>query len=138
MNTISVRGGNKKQRELVEDVVFWCIDYMMPRLRTLDIDINLKKIDDAEGYCLALSSREFEIEFDNRIKKEDDFITCVIHEMVHVWQYAYRLLKDTHTKQYWKGKDYTDTPYSKQPWEQQAYRLQEILYKLYLNWEEYL
>ena len=129
MNDIYIYGGRKKQRELVEDVVNWCIQRLMPRYKTLDIEVNLKKIPDAEGYCLSVTNREFQIEIDKTIEKEDDFVTCIIHEMVHVWQYASGVAKAyCNSKLAWKGRDYTNTPYSKQPWERQAYRMQETLY----------
>ena len=49
MNLITVEGGKKKQRQMVEDVVSYMIQRQMPRMRTLDIHVTLKKIDDAYG-----------------------------------------------------------------------------------------
>ena len=93
------------------------------------------KIKDAEGYCLALDPRSFELEIEKTLEG-DDLITCVTHEMVHVWQYAVGVLKEkTGCRQFWKGKEYTGTAYSKQPWERQAYRMQEVLLEEFKEWQ---
>ena len=111
MNMITVEGGKKEQRQIVEDVVSYMIQRQMPRMRTLDIHVTLKKIDDAYGYCMSESNREFEIEVDKGLGK-NQFISTVIHEMVHVWQYATKQLTKKGCKEFWRGKDYTDEYYS--------------------------
>ena len=130
MNLITVEGGKKEQRQIVEDVVSYMIQRQMPRMKTLDIHVILKKIDDAYGYCMSESNREFEIEVDKRLGK-NQFISTVIHEMVHVWQYATKQLTQKGCKEFWRGKDYTDEYYSKQPWERQAYRMEKSILKEY-------
>ena len=106
------------------------IQRQMPRMKTLDIHVILKKIDAAYGYCMSESNREFEIEVDKRLGK-NQFISTVIHEMVHVWQYATKQLTQKGCKEFWRGKDYTDEYYSKQPWERQAYRMEKSILKEY-------
>jgi hypothetical protein len=134
MNSVYVEGSTKKKRELAESIINYCIDTLLPRYRTLDIELNLTKPEGAQGYCCSLSNREFELEIDKTLEGED-FITCITHEMVHVWQYATGTLKQTYGgKSFWKGKEYTDTSYSKQPWERQAYRMQETLLQ---GWKEF-
>ena len=130
MNIITVEGGKKKQRQIVEDVVSYMIQRQMPRMKTLDIHVILKKIDDAYGYCMSESNREFEIEVDKRLGK-NQFISTVIHEMVHVWQYATKQLTQKGCKEFWRGKDYTDAYYSNQPWERQALRMEKSILKEY-------
>ena len=39
MNVINVIGGTKNQRKLAEKIAWFCIKDMMPRYRTLDIEI---------------------------------------------------------------------------------------------------
>ena len=144
MNLIDVTGGTKKQRQLAYEVAEFCIEKLMPRHRTLDIIIKLNRCGDtgAMGYCcVGDHNREFIIEIDNRIYKNDirEFITSLCHEMVHVWQWVTGILEDRvypkslGYRTLWKGKDYTKTPYSRQPWERQAYRMQEKLFKKYLT-----
>tara|TARA_B100000085_G_C18348191_1_gene433219 strand:- start:175 stop:597 length:423 start_codon:yes stop_codon:yes gene_type:complete len=126
MNIITVEGGNKKRRLLAEEVVSFCIQKLMPRMRTLDIEVVLTNISDADGYCNSDNNREFELEIDKKLK-DNDFISTVAHEMVHVWQYATRQLTQRGCKELWRGKDYTDASYSKKPWERQAVRMEKQL-----------
>ena len=44
MNLIYTIGGNKKQRELVSDVAYFCIDKLMPRMKTLDVEIQINNL----------------------------------------------------------------------------------------------
>ena len=97
-------------------------------MKTLDIEVVLTNVNDAYGYCHSISNREFEIEIDKKLK-EYDFISTVAHEMVHVWQYATKQLTQKGCREFWKGKDYTKTSYSKQPWERQALRMEKQLLK---------
>ena len=76
MNIIEVTGGTKKQRFLIEKVVVFCIKEMMPRMRILDITVELKsKLDgDVDGYCWqGGNSREHFIEICKKLKGDDIF-----------------------------------------------------------------
>jgi len=135
MNIIGTWGGTKKQRELAYEVVNHCINVMMPRMRTLEVCIDLISdgMEHADGFCLARTNREFEVLIDKRLKG-DDFITAITHEMVHVKQHARGELKDTNilALKKWKGDDYiamysTVDEYMELPWEAEAYDLQEKL-----------
>ena len=142
MNLVSAMGATKKQRELAVDIAYFCIDELLPRHRTLEIEIQLSKCadDGATGFCYAMETeRDFTVEIDKRIYNVDldEFIVTICHEMVHVMQTAKGLLLDRvypkklGYRKLWKGKDYSKTPYSKQPWERQAYRMQGKLAKKY-------
>lgn len=137
MNFVMAWGSNKKKRELAEDVVNFCIEEMMPRMRTLDISIQLSRdMDKADGYCLAETARQFIIEIDARLEFED-FVSCICHEMVHVKQHARKELEDvTLSLKKWKGNEWitlysTVDEYMAFPWEEEAYRLQEVLLERY-------
>ena len=58
MNYVNAVGGTKAQRKLAEDVAYFCIGEMMPRLRTLEIEIQLTKCldDGAYGFCYAMET----------------------------------------------------------------------------------
>jgi hypothetical protein len=59
------------------------------------------------------------------------FIKTVIHELIHVKQYVTGQLSDKVGRAsgvIWKGIDHSKTTYSRQPWEREAYRLQEKLF----------
>jgi hypothetical protein len=137
MNHVSAWGATKKKRELAEDVVNFCIEELMPRMKTLDITVELSRdMDKADGFCLAETKRQFILEIDSRLNY-DDFVSCICHEMVHVKQQARGELEDLNllTKR-WKEQEYfgiysTVEEYMALPWEAEAYRLQEVLLERY-------
>ena len=45
MNYIEINGGKRVERDVVEHVVHWCVQKMMPRIKTLNIEVNLTKLD---------------------------------------------------------------------------------------------
>ena len=158
-NSLAVVGGTQRQRDLAIQVACFCIDELMPRVRTLDIKINLTKVFERGSFaeCIALGdrdpSRAFEINIDHRVYKPFSkdpsgfpveagyqmFVQALCHEMVHVMQWVKGLLKDRvypkklGYRQLWKNKDYTNASYSKQPWERQAHGMER---KLFNKFEE--
>lgn len=127
MNIVEITGGQKFQREIAHKTVAYCIKQLLPRHRTLDIEIKLVTIkSDATGYAMVGdTNRHFEIEIDkNQTIKE--FVTTICHEMVHVKQYARKEIDGIRLR--WKGKDIPEgTDYINFPWEIEAYDLQEDL-----------
>ena len=95
MNYVTANGGNKIQRKICEDVANFMIDRLMPRMRTLDIEINLQKLTgDVVGWCqMNDTNREFTLEIskDMTIK---ELVTTICHEMIHVKQYARKEMND--------------------------------------------
>ena len=142
---IEATGGLKKDRELAEDVMWFCMDILMPRMRTLCIDLEFTKTleDGAMGFThMGDDDKDMIIQIDHRLSRiegRDKLIETVAHEMVHVWQMATGRLKDKFRggyKQLWKCKDgkyrnYNKTSYDRQPWETQAYDLEGKLAELY-------
>lgn len=126
-NLIEVTGGKKSQREVAHKVVAFMIKKLMPRLKTLEITIELKTIpqrDKAWGLVeIQDNNREFIIELEKKLCLYD-FVTSLIHEMIHVKQYVRNELKDEGLTVFWKGEDCSKIAYSKQPWEVEAYTLQ--------------
>ena len=63
MNTVEISGGYKYQRKLCDSVINYTIKKLLPRLRTLEINVELKnKPNDATGYCMiGDNNREFYI-----------------------------------------------------------------------------
>ena len=117
---ITVTGGNPKQRRYVESMVQFCIDTLMPRMRTLEIEVKLCSPKGAMGYCLELdTNREFEIEVDRTLSYRK-MLETVAHEMVHVKQYARNELHVEYSK-CWKNDFYTKTDYWDCPWEIEAH-----------------
>ena len=52
MNVVEVLGGTQSQRKYAESMVQFCIDTLMPRMTTLDIEVKLTVPQGAMGYCL--------------------------------------------------------------------------------------
>jgi len=149
---LEVTGGCKRDRALAEDVVWFCLEKLLPRHRALDITVTLKKTfeDGAWGLCYGgEDDRDMYIDIDHRMYKElgwEAFVDTVCHEMVHVKQSVRGELKEyfrPHYKRVWmcrdgKYRDYDNIPYERQPWEVEAHRMAPVLmheYKMEVNGE---
>ena len=135
MNFVTVTGGNKTQRKVAEITTHQMIAELLPRFRTLDIEVKLKKFPksdrDAIGWCLMQEdNRTFEIEINKDIGIKE-LVTTVCHEMVHVKQYARNEMTDELIESghaVWKGrKIHPKTGYYDLPWEKEAYKMQDGL-----------
>jgi len=131
MNIVEATGGNKTQRDIAVKVVNFMIKKLMPRMRTLNIEIQLKDIKcDAIGYCMMTDdNRSFEIEVDKKISIKE-LVTTICHELVHVKQYARKEMDDgiVSGRARWKNKVISfETNYYDLPWEKEAYAMQDAL-----------
>lgn len=127
MNSLTVKGGTKIQRQAVEAAVGHAIQELMPRMKTLDIQLDIVDIKSAAtGFCMMTDdNRTFEIEVDRK-QGLLSLISTVLHEMVHVKQYARREI-DGVRWQWRKTPVSEDTAYADLPWEVEAYELQDTL-----------
>ena len=135
MNFVTVTGGNKTQRKVAETTTHQMIAELLPRFRTLDIEVKLKKFTktdrDAIGWCLMEdNNRTFVIEINKDIGITE-LVTTVCHEMVHVKQYARKELKEDYPRTLWFNKEYTDGRCY--PWELEAWKMQKILAHNYIK-----
>ena len=144
---IETNGGLKKERELAEDVMWLCLETLMPRMRKLDIELRFTETmnEGAYGYAyMGEDKKDLVIQIDHKLGRtegRDKLIETITHEMVHIWQFATGRLKDNFQggyKQLWKCKDgkyrnYHSTKYERQPWETEAYRLQSPLTKMFME-----
>ena len=93
MNYIEITGGKERQREYARSMVEYCINKLMPRMKTLNIEVKLTKLkSDAMGYCLRESNREYSLEIDHTCGLRK-MLETLAHEMVHVKQYVMGELK---------------------------------------------
>ena len=134
MYIVCTYGGTKAMRELAEDVVEFTCRALMPRKRTLNIDIEIKDTlkDGAWGFCCSYNDQHT-IELHNKMDSLYEYIATICHECVHVQQHCMGILNEVRGKQMWKGSDYTEVAYSKQPWEKEAFAMQHKLAKAYLK-----
>ncbi len=147
---IEAIGGIKKDRELAEEIVWFCVETLMSRFKTACITVELTKTyeEGAIGFAyMGEDDKDFIIEIDHklsRIEGVDRFIETVCHEMIHVWQLATKKMKDRFQggyKQLWKCSDgkyrnYKNTSYNRQPWETEAYQMEADLTELFKEYEK--
>jgi hypothetical protein len=57
--------------------------------------------------------------------KIQELIATIVHEMIHVKQYARKELRNVNGRTMWKTKDYSDVNYMDTPWEKEAYKLEK-------------
>ena len=109
----------------------------------LDIKLtkDLKKKEQAYGYCHIIDDnlnkpREFMIELDtSMIHSFDQILIWLAHEMVHLKQFVRKELYDYETgRVQWKSRSYGRVHYNDQPWEKEAYRLEDKLYEEFAEW----
>ena len=157
---VIVSGGTKKQRELVHNITGWFCDKFFNRFKSYNIEFDLIKIKgNVQGWCMDIDKNASHIEIDKRLKG-DDFITCVLHELVHVKQQFKKELVELNGKaKRWKDEihigimNFSDmdkieaekirmmaltkgvfvSEYMDLPWEKEAYAMQETLL---IEWKE--
>ena len=112
------------------------IHYFMPRLRReVEIQISFtKSIPDALGYCLGDKNFiDIEISKTNPMtgkpQSMSQMMMTLAHELVHAKQFSRGDLTPSLVN--YKGKKDKFTPYSRQPWEREAYKKEEMIYDLF-------
>ena len=138
MIALGIDGGTRKERKMAYDAFSFAMKYLMPRKRNLSVDIIITDIeDDAEAYHCCIEKGQHEIEIQEGLI-EEDFVSAVFHEMVHVRQHERGILKDHGIRKSWKGEEHigvfsTTDEYMALPWEEEAYRLQEEMYEKWIK-----
>ena len=116
----------------------WFVDTYLPRHKVI---INVDHIgllrNSVFGWVWATDCdhrpREFEMEIHNRLNPED-YTKTLLHELWHVYQHVQGDLKDKRQYRLWKGVDHSNTDYEDQPWEVEALRMEDELYREYLHY----
>ena len=132
------KGVSDARKTLTEEIVRWCIRQLLPKVRTLDITVDLlDELDGgADGYQWSgEDNRQHFIEI-NENQYYDDFVTAVMHEMVHVKQYSKGELIDMSRSGQTKWQNVPvnkQTNYWDQPWEIEAHG-KEL--GLFIRWAE--
>ena len=123
------------------DVTEWFVDEYLSRYN-IDINIHNCRLVNREGvygWCWATDCdhrpREFEIEIHNQLPIHI-YIETLLHELWHVYQHVKGDLKDKYGKRLWKGVDHSKIDYEKQPWEKEAVKMEQILYRQYKSFSK--
>lgn len=138
MITISISTDDDRKRDLIQAGFEFALKKLMPNKRNLHVDIYICDMeDDVDGYHAFISKGEHEIELSNKVC-DDDLITALFHEMVHVRQTERKEMVDKGLIKKWKGEEFisvfsTKEDYCKLPWEAEAYNLQEELFQKWLK-----
>ena len=135
--TLYTSGYNYSKKRCAQ-VVDWFISKHLPRYK-LEITVNHRGMlrDGVYGWVGVTDCdwrpRSFEIELHNRMDP-DHYTRTLLHELWHVYQHVMGILKDKHGKRHWRGIDHSLTDYEDQPWEKQAFQMEEVLFDEYLNY----
>jgi hypothetical protein len=124
-------------KRLCQDVVCWFVSKHLPRHK-LEIEVlhrGLKR-EHALGYCdisgETYNPRCFLIELDTYLDKET-YITVLLHELYHLFQFVKGELKIKASKRYFRGECVEELEYNEQPHEIFARWNEVILLKEYLQ-----
>ena len=127
--------GARKRR--VEDVVTWFLQKYLPRHHiTVEVLHRGLRREQSYGYCSvsgeAYRPREFLIEIDPKLDLEL-YTKTIIHELVHLRQWIFGVLKERRGKMLCNDKTFDDLEYWEYPHEIEAHHLEEIYYLDYLK-----
>ena len=125
---------------LSEDICAFAKDSLFPRMKELEIDIELIPglllKEGVFGDCEHIDDRSFTIRIDPNIRMKE-FVATLCHEMVHVRQYArkelYEYARNPKKTRWRKTQYYTEMKYENRPWEKEAHRLEGKLSKNYIK-----
>lgn len=125
-----VEGRSKKKTKFIEAI-------MPSMLRQLNLTNSRKALvvrleNDCEGmgFTIPFDPLDSYIVVIKPTMTIKDIGLTLAHEMVHVRQMAKGMLKTVNGVKYWRGQRYTKrTKYLDQPWEQDAFARQELIFR---------
>ena len=128
---------NQVLKEELRLAASFFISQLIPRKRILDLSVSLTPELCTQygvyGECWENDSHVFNIRLDKDLNRSE-LIKTLGHEIVHVKQFARRELQFGCGKDRWFGKAYPiTTPYSRQPWEKEAEKLEKELFVMYIQ-----
>ena len=127
--------GYNYSRRRCESIVTWFVDKYIPNHK-ISINVDHKGLlrESVFGWAWVVPPdhrpREFEIEIHNRLSPAL-YTETLLHELWHVYQHVKGDLKDRYGKRCWKGVDHSKIDYENQPWEKEAVKMEQILYRKY-------
>lgn len=129
---------NLSEKKLWDLLAFVERELGLYRFKNLNVAIlfrkNFEKDTGNQGWVIYLDDyikpREYLIEIDSNLKRKA-LIEAIIHEFVHVKQWASGVMKDRGHRVFAKKRYDHTIPYKEQPWEIDAYETQDALYSKY-------
>ena len=120
-----------------ESIVSWFNHKYLKRFKVeLEVLHRGLKREEVLGWCSVQDCdwrpRSFLIEIQSNLNSED-YTKVALHELYHCYQHIRGDLRDKRGIRCWKGIDCSNLDYSEQPWELDAYKLEEELYKEYIT-----
>lgn len=136
---------SKSKVDAYQRAVRYFAHALMPKIKTMHIDICIENNLDADAFCTQIEPKYFIIEISRRLPFSEK-IKSIAHEMVHCKQFYSKSLQYKNNKIFWNGKAYAlnamkrkdltqddyDT-YLSSPWEVEAYHLENELYSKFIN-----
>ena len=123
---IEFRNTNKKRQRTIEDALWFAKSYLLPRHKIDEIEIESVKGLLADGDCYDADDRSFIIRV-NKELSEQDLLTTIFHEFVHIKQYIKKAYGDIFAISNDK------VAYEDRPYEIEAFRLEKELLEEYNN-----
>ena len=123
---IEFRNTNKKRQQTIEDALWFAKSYLLPRHKIDEIEIESVKGLLAHGDCYDADDRSFIIRV-NKELSEQDLLTTIFHEFVHIKQYIKKEYGDIFAISNDK------VAYEDRPYEIEAFRLEKELLEEYNN-----
>ena len=124
---IEFRNTNKKRQRTIEDALWFAKSYLLPRHKIDEIEIESIKGLLADGDCYDADDRSFIIRV-NKELSEQDLLTTIFHEFVHIKQYI---------KKEFGGDIFSisneKVAYEDRPYEIEAFRLEQEMLEEYNN-----
>ena len=88
---LNISAGKKHEREIVSKSIDWCLKrFRLDKIYRLKINVVVGSLSDCDGYCTSIdesTNRSFKIAISNE-QSLRDFVMTIVHEMIHVKQYA--------------------------------------------------
>jgi hypothetical protein len=128
---------NDEHYALVFHASYFFLSQLLPRTKTLSIDIIFDPIDEYDGFVERLTKRHYEVTIHPK-QSVWQSIRSIAHEFVHIKQYEKRRLVDDKDAYgiIWKGKLYEyDKEFDGIPWEDEAFRIESELYYYWLMYK---
>jgi hypothetical protein len=125
-----VEAASQKKKKFIETILPSMMEQLGLTNSRKSLFIKLEKDCEGMGYTVPLDILDSYVVVIKPTMSIKDIGLTLAHEMVHVRQFAKGILKVKNGVNYWKGKRFTKrTKYLDQPWEQDAFARQEIVFR---------